>query len=119
MSRTVVDDVWEAFRVRWTADEHFAEADVFAVSGRYEDGRCTFLRDGGVNSMETVDAIDGAESYLKARVKWDGCIHWTWGNGADHTCYLYELQSLAALMRYLWERAFNLMEREPPEVWDG
>jgi hypothetical protein len=67
------------------------------------------------------------ELYLSCSIKWDGCSHFWFGEEEDgkpdgylHICGLGSYYDHVKLMAYLYEKAFELMEREPldDEHWD-
>lgn len=60
------------------------------------------------------------DDYLGCSIKWDGCSHFHFGEEEDrgrdgylHICGLHSYYEHVKLMEFLYEKAFELMEKEP------
>jgi hypothetical protein len=59
------------------------------------------------------------ELYLKAYIKWDSCSHFWFGDndkdnpGYIHICGVNSYVKHISLMRWLYKKAFELMDRDP------
>lgn len=108
------------FRVRWQAEHHIAGFEVFEICGRDSDGSAMFWRAGEDSFVgNPATSINEAQSYMSGTIKWDACAHLTFGalgdEGYIHLCGLSGFQAHAALMRYLYTRAYELMGRQPED----
>jgi hypothetical protein len=112
--RLTIEDVLGdfGFRVRWLAQDHWVDFEVFEVIGLGDKGPM-FYMDGGNGSSDTVETIDSAEHYTKGFVKWDGCSHVE--QVESHLCGKSAWVRHRQLLEYLWTRAFQLMGTEEPE----
>lgn len=64
---------------------------------------------------------DELQPYLTAVIKWDSCSHLTIAqNGYLHLCGVADFKKHIALLRWLYQRAFLVMKRDPQpdEVWE-
>ena len=66
-------------------------------------------------SLDTTTDLSQAEPYLEGFIKWDGCCELD--QGKPHWCSAHHVQKHCDLLRYLYERAPQLMNREPEEPW--
>lgn len=72
----------------------------------------------------TATDLDGkpceTEAYLSCTIKWDGCSHFNFGDGGYlHLCGGEYFFLHCALMRRLFEKAFEVMGREPDSLAGG
>lgn len=107
-----LDDGGFGFRVRWRYESHWADVEVWEVTGLIEGNpqRPTYLRKGATSGMDSVLSIDEAEHYLSGYIKWDACSHLEIGE--THYCGVHSFQNHAKLMEYLYRRSRVLMGQE-------
>lgn len=109
------------FCLRWTLrGDTWADVEAFEIVGRYTDSGATiYNRKGYTFSPDPVDTIDEAATYLTGFVKWDGCSEFAFAdeNHNTHLCGARDYARLCALLRHIWTRAFELMQREQPDEW--
>lgn len=106
------------FRVAWMVSDAWATVWVFEIVA-YTDHKFDvpmFRNIGDKGDQEFVDTIEQADWYLDGFVKFDGCSQFDMGD--QHLCGLQGYQKHIALLQYIYTRAFELMGREPDEVWE-
>lgn len=86
------------FRLEWSVHSHYAEVTARLINDR--DG-------------DSVDVDD--EVYLTGYVKWDGCTELD--QGCNHWCGPCHYTRHFALLKHIYLRAFELMDRTPWEEW--
>jgi len=112
---TLVEDVLDdsdgfGFRVKWNFYDYWANVEVYQVEVIvYETNVKEFPMAGG-NSADTTPDISGAEMYLKGYVKWDGCTELE--QGCHHWCGPHGYKQHINLLKYIYRRAMELMNRE-------
>jgi hypothetical protein len=65
-----------------------------------------------ITSWGDNDAPLNGEHVLKVIIKWDGCSHFNFGdeNGYLHLCGGIAFEQLGNLLRFLYHKAFSIME---------
>ena len=131
--RVVVEDVFGefGFRVRWTLyPSHIEGVFCIATAEVWEiltyrnfhgpnQSPC-FHKDGADDCSEHVDTVDESDKYLRARIKWDGCSNVDFQEETEtHLCGTVEWKKHIALLCYLYNRAFQLMNRDMEDPWDS
>lgn len=111
------------FMVVWDKDEpnedhqsYRATFKVFEIIGRYTDGTIIFQKAGAPTSPTPVESALEAEVYMTGFVKWDGCME----IDAEHRHFCGPeggLKQHAAIQKYLYERAFKIMNRMVYETY--
>lgn len=86
-------------------------------------GHCDHHANFDVDEVVSLDAdtreVSEVEGYLDAYIKWDGCSHFNFGqDGYIHLCGGNMFYQHIALMKRLFEKAFEVMGREPDEMSD-
>lgn len=121
-ARTITEDIGGelGFRVRWTIKgDHWADLEVYEIVASDEDHSYFFTADG--TCEQTTDIAD-AEKYCHGYIKWDGCSHIDQDD--THLCGAFNFKKRMALLRYIYIRAGELMNRpngelnEPWGAWD-
>lgn len=111
--KTLTEDILGdfGFRVVWSYLPHWADVKVYSIEARGMDDGTTpmFPREGRTNSGDHVLDISEAEVYLQGHLKWDGCNELD--QGSHHFCEEEQLIKHCLLLRYLWQKAHQLMER--------
>ena len=117
--RTTTEDILGnfGFRMVWSVSDRWADVTAYEITERdMEENIPMFDRKGDDTGMDQIETHEDAEEYLSGFVKWDGCTeldmgqpHWCGPNGYKKHC---------ALLRYIYERAFELMGRKPDQVWN-
>jgi hypothetical protein len=122
--RILIEDIGGdfGFRVRWAALDHWADFEVYEVVSVEQDGLCLkYFRAEG-DGEELTPNISGADLYCHGHIKWDGCSHVH--QEEAHLCGADAFKKHMALLRYLYLRAGELMNRpsgqlnQPWGVWD-
>lgn len=93
------------FRLVWTVESHVANVVAYEICGRDCESNAPIFE----NSPDSLTHV-GAESYLTAMIKWDGCSHFNFGDkdGYIHLCGQGCYAKHCALIKYLWDRAGSL-----------
>lgn len=116
--KTTVEDVggeW-GFRLVWSVQPYWADVTAYKVSGIDTTGPMPlFDRKGATSWPDGVSDHNDAEPYLTGYIKWDGCIELD--QGRPHWCSPIDIKKHCSLLRYIYERSFELMGREPEEPW--
>lgn len=102
------------FRLRWDVNHYCADVSAFEIVARVE-GNPQFNRKGATSWPDNVDEIGDAQPYLSGFVKWDGCSDFDFFE--THFCGPRDYKTHCSLLRYIYERAHELMGREPEESW--
>lgn len=91
---------------------------VYEVSGRARVdgvlGPPLMMKKGGVRFPDdSTENPDEAEVFVAATIKWDGCVHWDFGEeGYIHTCSgPSAADDMAEVMRAMFEAARPLLKR--------
>jgi hypothetical protein len=116
--RTTTEDVLGdfGFRMVWSVSDLWADVTAYEITGRgMEENAPLFERKGATCGPDHVESHEDAEEYLDGYVKWDGCTELDMGR--PHWCGPYGYKKHCALLRYIYERAFQLMGREPDDAW--
>lgn len=104
------------FVVLWRYEDHWVDLKVYEVATvDAETGETQFRRTpehGGAD--EDVPMLE-ADVYADGFIKWDGCCEIDWGS--SHWCGAYWWERQVKLMRYLHDRAFELMGRSGDDEW--
>ena len=111
------------FTVVWNrVEEHFVECCVYEVFSIDDKGVKYYEHIGKDGEIEGKKDLETAEKYLTATIKWDSCSHFNFGDkdGYIHICGAHFYQEHIKLMRWLYNRAFELMGRKPQrgEEWE-
>lgn len=106
IERAIHDDGF-GFVIHWRFDEHWVDVKVYEVVSLYEDGKIEFQRKDSNHSPDGVDSVADAEVYADGFIKWDGCCEIDWGQ--SHWCGAFWWERQFKLMRYIHDRAFELM----------
>jgi hypothetical protein len=112
-----VEDIFGefGFRVVWETDGFSAKFKVYEITGRDNIGALFNLADWRGPFDKTPTEVE-AEVYLDGFIKWDGCTEVV---AADyHWCGPDGYQKHQYLLYYLYNKAFELMGREPEEKWN-
>jgi len=122
--RILIEDIGGelGFRVRWSVLDHWADFAVYSVVSAEQDGLCLkeFRKAGAAEDF--TPNISDADVYCHGHIKWDGCSHVE--QDEAHLCGAFMFKKHMALLRYLYVRAGELMNRpngeldEPWGVWD-
>lgn len=102
----------ESLLIQWQIRPHWADFKVFEVAGMEdtpEGPRMRFGLDG--ERLEPQDE----DLYLKGHIKWDGCSQFQ--TDGLHLCGLHGYRLHVRLLQRLWNRAHQLMDREPEDDW--
>jgi hypothetical protein len=120
--RITIEDVLGdyGFRLVWSVEDHWADVTAYEITcrstGKLADpGQPMFNRADWHSLPDPVESHEQAEVYLSGFVKWDGCSEPD--QGRPHWCGARGFKKHCALLRYIYERAFDLMDREPDEPW--
>ena len=102
----------------WTYAEYWCDVKVYEVETRADDGTPGAHRRDAPCSPDPVPDIADADTYLEGYVKWDGCA--VLNQGCPHWCGPADFVKHCELLRYIYTRANELMERNPPEdgTWE-
>lgn len=120
--RIIIEDIGGelGFRVRWTIKgDCWADVEVYEVDSCDDDH--AYFHQADVAEEQTTD-ISKAEKYCHGYIKWDGCSHIDQDD--THLCGAFHFKKRMALLRYLYIRAGELMNRpsgelnEPWGAWD-
>ena len=122
------EDGMFGFYVRWSVAHHWANVDVFEIESMRApdtDGAppiALFAADEahrpvGIGPCGTAASIAEAEKYLSGHVKWDGCAELN--QRCPHWCGVTDFVRHVVLLRYIYERAFELMGRPPSPDGDN
>lgn len=107
MNFTLLEDTGFGFQVEVKEQSKFhINFNVYEITGRDLKG----------------EAVD-LELYLTCSIKWDGCCHFWFGEREDdgqqdgylHMCGVRSFKNHFRLMKELYQRAFELMGREPED----
>jgi len=105
-------------------EKHYKNVlDSFSVSAKADEHKAEFV-------VEEIVAWDlngeplGCVEYLECLIKWDSCSHFWFGDDDSylHLCGVGNFNNHVKLMRWLYDKAFELMGRKPQdgEEWrDG
>lgn len=102
------------FRVVWSVLPHWADVEVYEITSRQESAPL-FHRKDAPTTPDNVPGIEQADKYLTGYLKWDGCNELD--QGCHHFCEEEQLIKHCLLLRYLWQRAHELMDssdHKPP-----
>ena len=115
--RITIEDILGdfGFRVVWSVSEYCSEVTAYEITGRDTENAPLFERKGAIGGPDYVESHDDAEEYLDGYVKWDGCTGLDMGQ--QYWCGPDDYKKHCALMRYIYERAFQLMGCEPDKAW--
>jgi len=100
-------------RLLWEVDHHWASVKAFKVVAIEDEDRPLFDLEEKTNGNHTTEDVAKASPYLGGFVKWDGCTELD--QGRPHWCGPREYIQHFNLLRFIYERAFELMGREPEE----
>lgn len=109
------------FRVVWLVQESWVNVWVWEIVA-YEDKNLLvplFEWFDEKGHQEFTTEIERAKEwcYLDGFIKWDGCSQFDMGQ--QHLCGLRGYKKHVELLRYLWRRSFELMNREPEDgLWE-
>lgn len=95
------------FRIKWTYQTHWTDFKAYRIIGRTLDGIPQFQKEGASTAPTFFTDEKGAEVYAEGYIKWDGCNEIDWGR--NHLCGAYHLKEHIKLIRYLHDRAMELM----------
>ena len=105
------------FRLCWEASDYWMNVHVFEITARDgKDDRPMFPKMGAQSRPDDVYSHEEAEPYLTGFVKWDGCSEFDIGQ--PHWCGASDYVKHCALLKHIYHRAFELMGREPEELWE-
>jgi hypothetical protein len=111
-NKTLTEDILGefGFRVVWSWTPTWADVKVYAIESRGVDAASTplFRRNGCTGSGDVVLDIADAEVYMEGFLKWDGCAELD--QGCHHWCEEQDFIKHCMLLRYLWQRAHQLLE---------
>lgn len=110
--KTSEEAIGGKFFVLWETEDTFAQITVHKIAGRDAAGLPLFDGSSGLHTGDT----DVAEVYLEGFIKFDGEA--SLDQAAPHWEGLDDFKAHTALLRYLYERAFDLMGREPGQPWE-
>ena len=117
LCETIEDILGEfGFRLVWSISAYWADVKAYEITSRNPDGTPNFNREGWGSLPDPVPTIDLAEMYLDGRVRWDGCSELD--QGCPHWCVADQFKRHCNLLRYIYERAFELMDRDCPDPWN-
>ncbi len=106
------------FLIYWRFDDYWVDVRVFEVVNHREDCGIGFQKDGAAAFPSETTSVLDAEVYAEGHVKWDGCCEIDWGN--HHWCGAFWWDRQVRLMRFIHDRAFQLMGRDGEDEWlDG
>lgn len=106
------------FRCKWAVSDHWADVTVYevvATGGKGEYDKKFFDRKPWNGSGDHVEDIALADEYLEGFVKWDGCTELN--QGQPHWCGPHGYKKHIAILKYIYQRAHQLMGREPETPW--
>lgn len=106
------------FRCKWEAQSHWADVtvwEVVALGSSDEPGKKFFDKAPWEGSGNHTENIEEAEKYLDGFVKWDGCTELN--QGQPHWCGPHGYKKHIAILKYIYQRAHQLMGREPETAW--
>lgn len=113
---TIEDIMGEfGFRLVWAVADHWVDVVAYEITYRDESGKPMFNRADWQSLPDPVASHEQAETYLTGFVKWDGCSELN--QGQPHWCGASGFKKHCALLRHIYERAFQLMGREPDKPW--
>ena len=118
MQERILGDL--GFMVKWDLDDFRAEAAVFEIVGLLEGdpSRPLYQRKDSDECLDPIESLDEAEPYLTYQAKWDGCSHF-WMADYYHWDGAEGYQKHCALIKYLFERAQELIKKADPEMFEG
>lgn len=99
------------FVVRWAVRSHSAHFTAYDIAATDANGPWFETEEANGQTQ----SVASAEAYADGYVKWDGCTNITMGYA--HWCGPPQFRKHIDLLKYLYRRAFELMEREQPE-WE-
>jgi len=95
------------FRIKWSYLPHWTDFKVYRIIGRTLDGIPQFQKEGASTAPTFFTNEKGAVVYAEGYIKWDGCNEIDWG--CHHLCGASYLKGHIKLIRYLHDRAMELM----------
>lgn len=101
------------FRLVWEVDNYRAKVTAYKIAAFAGDA-IQFESVSGTGEQFTAD-LDAAEKYLTGLVKWDGCTELDMG--CPHWCSPVDYVLHGELLKHIYHRAFELMQRLPYEAW--
>lgn len=78
----------------------------------------------GITSIDDGYSIDETEKYLTGSIKWDSCSNFNFfpssniNPGYHHFCGVDELKMHCDLIKYLYNKAFEIMYTQEKEDWE-
>ena len=106
------------FTIRWRwKNDSWMDFEVFEVSGlEGEGGPKLYDQKDWQRSGDVVPSINDAEPYCTGYIKWDGCAEIDFES--HHFCGSRCFKKHIALMRWLYTRAYEVLDREPFDPWE-
>ena len=107
------------FRLVWEVDNYRARVSAYKIASIVigdtdADDVIQFESVIGTGEQFTSD-LDKSVIYLDGFVKWDGCTELDMG--CPHWCSPLDYIKHGELLKHIYQRAFELMGREPDEAW--
>lgn len=96
----------ERFRIKWTVGYSYTYFEGYEIREGMGDN-VLYLLDGAPSSAHLTDDMNKAEKYIQGSIKWDGCSEMD--QGQHHWCGLDDYKLHVALLKYLYNRASELM----------
>lgn len=108
------------FRLVWEVDNYRACVKAYKIASILigdtdADDVIQFESARSQNSQQFTDDLNDSIVYLDGFVKWDGCTELDMG--CPHWCSPLDYIKHGELLKHIYNRAFELMQRTPDEAW--